>query len=166
MFAYGTAPSEHVPHYCKRCNEAIPKNNEDPLCPECGERLIPQGYCPVCEDFWRLPVTALCPKHDIVLEDGPPPSRAPLAHGRSISWVTVKVFPDTLAAAVPRSRLEAEGIRTFIEGERMGSANMYRVATGGVKLQVPAEQASEARVILSQSWSLPSDENADFDELL
>ncbi len=44
----------------------------------------------------------------------------------------------------------------------MGSAGMYRQATGGVKLQVPADQAAEARIILSQSWSLPSDEEGRF----
>ncbi len=48
----------------------------------------------------------------------------------------------------------------------MGAPAMYRVATGGVELQVPADQAAEARIILSQNWSLPSDEKADFDELL
>lgn len=42
---------------------------------------------------------------------------------------------------------------------------MYRVATGGVKLQVPAEFAADARVLLSQDWSLPSDDvDDDFDE--
>jgi hypothetical protein len=69
-----------------------------------------------------------------------------------------------MAAAPARIRLEAEGIPTFLEGERMGSPAMYRVATGGVKLQVPAELAAEARVILAQSWSLPSeDDDADDD---
>jgi hypothetical protein len=166
MIPSETVSPQPVPRYCKRCGEAVPEHNEDRLCPECGEKLIPQGYCPVCEDYWRLPAAALCPKHDVVLEDGPPPMSAPIPIGRSIAWVTVRVFPDSLAAAVPRSRLEAEGIRTFIEGERMGSANMYRVATGGAKLQVPAEQAADARIILSQSWSLPSDETAEFDDLV
>jgi flagellar biosynthesis/type III secretory pathway M-ring protein FliF/YscJ len=35
-----------------------------------------------------------------------------------------------------------------------------------VKLQVPADQVAEARIILSQNWSLPSDEKADFEDLL
>jgi hypothetical protein len=128
--------------------------------------LVPQGYCPVCEDYWRLAVDVSCPKHDVPLEAGPPSASERIAAGRSISWVTVHVFPDTLAAAVPQSRLEAEGIPTFLEGARMGSPGMYRVATGGVKLQVPSDQAAEARIILSQSWSLPSDDDADFDDLL
>jgi hypothetical protein len=78
----------------------------------------------------------------------------------------VKVFPDSLSAAIPRTRLEAEGISTFLDGERMGSPAMYRVATGGVKLQVPAEHVAEARIILSQNWSLASDEQATFEDLL
>ena len=40
---------------------------------------------------------------------------------------------------------------------------MYRVATGGVKLQVPADLVNEARIILSQSWSL-EDDDGDIDD--
>ena len=45
---------------------------------------------------------------------------------------------------------------------------MYRVATGGVKLQVPEDMVAEARVIISQSWALESDEwdlDSDFGEV-
>jgi hypothetical protein len=128
--------------------------------------LVPQGYCPVCEDRWLLRIGTLCPKHDVVLESVPPRPSAPIVPGQRISWVTVAEFSNSLAAAVPRSRLEAEGIRTFLEGERMGSPGMYQVAVRGVKLQVPFERVADARIILSQSWSLPSDESAEFDELL
>jgi hypothetical protein len=31
---------------------------------------------------------------------------------------------------------------------------------------VPAKHVADARIILSQNWSLPSDEKADFDDLL
>jgi len=113
-----------------------------------------------------LGVGALCPKHDVVLEAAPTNSSEPIPSGHSTSWVTVTVFPNSLAVAVPRTRLEAEGIPTFVEGERMGSLGMYNVATRGVKLQVPANRAAEARIILSQDWSLPSDEKADFEDLV
>jgi hypothetical protein len=76
------------------------------------------------------------------------------------------VFPNSLAAAVPRTRLEAEGIPTFLDGERMGGPGMYGSATVGVKLQVHTDQAAEARIILSQKWTLPKDEQSDFDDLL
>ena len=78
----------------------------------------------------------------------------------------MKVFPDSLAAAVPRSRLEAEGIPTFLDGERAGGSGAYSAPTEGVRLQVPAKHVADARIILSQNWSLPSDEKADFDDLL
>jgi hypothetical protein len=41
---------------------------------------------------------------------------------------------------------------------------MYQVATGGVKLQVPATLSSDARVILAQSWSPPSFDGDDLDD--
>jgi hypothetical protein len=100
----------------------------------------------------------MCPKHDVELVAENPSSMPGLAFGPQTSWVTAARFPHSLAAAAARIRLEAEGIPTFLEGERMGSPAMYRVATGGVKLQVPAEFASDARILLSQDWSLPSDE--------
>jgi len=100
----------------------------------------------------------MCPKHDVELVADEPGPMARVAPGQPISWVTVTKFPHSLDAAAARIRLEAEGIPTFVEGERMGSPSMYRVATDGVKLQVPGDLAAEARVILSQSWSLPGDE--------
>jgi hypothetical protein len=165
MFANQRPLRHAASRFCPNCKKAA-HDDDGPLCPYCGDRLIPQGYCPVCEHFWRLAEEALCPKHDIPLEPVPPVASEPIAADQRISWVTVKDFPDSLAAAIPRTRLEAEGIRTFVAGERMGAAAMYRVATGGVKLQVPADQAAEARIILSQNWSLPAKEDADFEDLL
>jgi hypothetical protein len=152
--------------YCPQCRQAEPDALAGSLCPECGGSLIPQGYCPVCEDYWRLKVGELCPKHDVVLEPSAAVSREPITPGHTTSWVTVKEFPNALDAAVLRTRLEAEGIPTFLDGERMGTMGMYSVATRGVRLQVPANRVADARIILSQSWSLPSDEKADFEDLL
>lgn len=161
-----TTHPKRGPRYCPSCRFVEGDDFEGYLCPECGRTLIPQGYCPVCEDRWRLGVGALCPKHDVVLEDVPARSSEPMLSGSSVSWITMAQFPNSLAAAVPRSRLEAEGIPTFLDGERMGSSGMYQVAIRGVKLQVPSDRVADARIILSQSWTLPSDEKADFDELL
>ncbi len=166
MFAKKRTSPISEPRFCPNCKNVPHEDDEVPLCPACGDPLIPQGYCSVCEHFWRLAIDALCPKHEIPLEAGPPASSEPITADQVVSWVTVKEFPDSLSAAIPRSRLEAEGIRTFVAGERMGAPAMYRVATGGAKLQVPADQAAEARIILSQNWSLPSDEKADFEDLL
>jgi hypothetical protein len=77
--------------------------------------------------------------------------------------VTVATYPDVLQADAPRLRLEAEGIPTFLEGERMGRNTIYQVATGGVKLQVPDAQLADARVLLSQVWTSP-DDNEDLDD--
>lgn len=153
------------PWFCPNCRQTN-RNEEQVLCPNCGDRLVPQGFCPVCERYLLLTADDLCPKHDIPLEEAPETPEAPVADDRTINWVTVKEFPNSLAAAIPRSRLEAEGIRTFVAGERMGALATYDLAIGGVKLQVPAEQASEARIILSQNWSLPADEGADFEDLV
>jgi hypothetical protein len=162
-----TSPSAG-PHYCPRCQLEQRDDLASLLCRECGESLISQGYCPVCEGHWLLAVGELCPKHDVALEAAPTSPSESIPRGQSISWTTMMVFPDSLAAAVPRTRLEAEGIPTFLEGERMGGLGMYNVATRGVKLQGPASRAADARIILSQDWSLPlpSDEKADFEDLV
>jgi hypothetical protein len=154
------------PSFCPSCGVTAHGDDDRRLCPECGETLIAQGYCPVCEDRWQLAVGVSCPKHEVPLDAGPETPNSPPGVHKSISWSTVKVFPNSLLAAVPRSRLEAEGIPTFLEGERMGSPGMYGAATVGVKLQVPVERADEARIILSQNWSLPTDEKADFEDLV
>ena len=73
--------------------------------------------------------------------------------GRPLRWTTVAQYSDSQAADAPRIRLEAEGIPTFLDGERMGSRAMYHVATGGVRLKVPDTLAEDARIILSQTWS-------------
>ena len=143
-----------APRYCPRCRrDADP---DTPLCADCGETVLPQSYCPVCESYWRQPAGTDCPKHDLPLEDGPPVSGYDPAWGSVANWVTVATFTDAQAAEPARLRLDAEGIPTFLEGARMGGQSMYLVATGGVKLQVPQALADDARILLSQSWSLPT----------
>ena len=139
------------PRYCPQCNRAA--GSAQTLCSHCGERLLDQSYCPTCEHFWQRPAGSDCPKHDLPLEDQPPSSRADSLPLSDVRWVTVGIFADALKSEAPRIRLEAEGIPTFVEGERMGSHSMYHVAVGGVKLQVPEPLASEARILLSQTWS-------------
>jgi hypothetical protein len=147
--------------FCPRCG--APGVDDATLCGDCGETLVPQGYCAVCEAYWTLPPAAPCPKHELELVL---PGDRPWQEARpqpSEPWVTVARFGDALRAEAPRIRLEAEGIPTFIEGERMGSPSMYHVATGGVKLRVPASLVADARVLLAQSWSTPQDDD-DFDD--
>src|SRR5262245_40335820 len=144
-----------VARFCPDCGRSAGESVEGSLCDRCGGTLAVQGYCPICGSRLRRRVGVLCPKHEVeLLPDGPDP-RPGSSEGPPISWVTVRRFPDSLAATGARIRLDAEGIPTFVEGERMGAPAMYRVATGGVKLQVPAEFVADARVILSQDWSWP-----------
>lgn len=150
-----TVSAKNLPLFCPRCRKA-----RQPLasfmtatCRECGEGLIAQGYCPVCESFWPLAAGTLCPKHDIELEAEPPPRIRADAAEAPFRWVTVGRFSDASAAQAPRIRLESEGIPTFLEGERMGSRSMYSVATGGALLKVPEHLAADARILLSQTWS-------------
>jgi hypothetical protein len=149
--------SDHVPRFCPDCGRSADETDGD-LCRNCGSTLAIQGYCPICEGRVRRRVGELCPKHDVNLLPDDAEDRPRLADGSPISWVTVQLFPDSLAVSGARIRLEAEGIPTFVEGERMGAPTMYRVATGGVKLQVPAELVADARVILNQDWSWPDED--------
>ncbi len=142
-----------APGFCSRCRKSFPESFEKATCPACGDELIRQGYCPVCESYLALPVGVLCPKHDLPLDAMEPPRIQFGVPGEPVHWVTVCHFANSLAAQAPRIRLEAEGIPTFVDNERMGSPSMYHVATGGVRLKVPDTLASEARVILSQTWS-------------
>lgn len=123
------------------------------ICASCGDRLIAKGYCPVCEEFLFLPPGEPCPKHQIPLEHEAPPELSGRLAGTSSAWVEVGRFADTLACQPPRIRLEAEGIPTMIDGERMGDRSMCQVATGGVRLRVPENLVADARIILSQTWS-------------
>ncbi len=143
-----------APGFCSRCRKSYPGSSGLTICPTCGDCLIPQGYCPVCEDYWALPVAAPCPKHDLPLDALGPPMLQFDSPGKPVRWVTVCRFTDSLTAQAPRIRLEAEGIPTFVDGERMGSRSMYHVATGGVRLRVPDSLAPDARIILSQTWSV------------
>ena len=114
---------------------------------------VGQGYCPICERFWRLPAGGDVSQARGRLEAAGPRREFPARDGPATRWVTVATFGDALKAKAPRIRLEAEGIPTFVEGARMGSHSMYPVATGGVRLQVPQPLAADARVVLSQTWA-------------
>jgi hypothetical protein len=151
------------PRFCPRCDrDAEPPES---LCVQCGEGLVEQGFCPTCEHYWRRPAGTPCPKHEVDLEEAPPAGAGGRPGDPATHWVTVGTFAHTLSAEAPRIRLEAEGIPTFLEGERMGSQSMYHVATGGVKLQVPKGLEADARVLLSQTWSTPaSGEDDDLDD--
>jgi hypothetical protein len=131
------------------------------LCPACGDSLVDQGYCGVCERFWNLARGEECPKHDIPLEEVP--AEWP-SDDEFTDWVSVAAYSQPMAAEAPRIRLEAEGIPTFLDGRHMGGHGLYQVATGGVPLQVPRHLADDARIVLSQTWSAGPIEGDDLDD--
>lgn len=140
-----------APRFCGRCDVDVPAGEW--ACPTCGEAPADQGYCPVCECFWRREPGSECPKHDLPLEDrvaAPGSAGPPVAAPR---WVTVATFGETNEAAPSRLRLEAEGVPTFLDGEFLGQNVGFQLATGGVKLQVPEPLAAEARILLAQRWT-------------
>jgi hypothetical protein len=148
--------------FCPRCGVA--SRADGPLCVECGEGLRDQGYCAICEGFWKLEAGSDCPKHDVELLDEAPRSEVFASPGDRGSLVTVATFSHPNQANAPRIRLEAEGIPTFLDGERIAGNTLYQVATGGVRLQVPASLASAARILISQTWSPPPEAGDDLDD--
>jgi hypothetical protein len=154
------------PRFCPGCKLDEFDDFEGSSCPECGDTLRVMGYCTVCEKHLCQEPGSLCPKHDIELEPAPSLAPLPVHEGPYVPWVTVSVFSNSASAAILRGRLESEGIPTILDGERMGTAGMHLAAIRGVRLQVPHDRVGDARIILSQNWSLPVDEKADFEDLL
>ena len=69
-------------------------------------------------------------------------------------WVEVASFHTIPEAAVARGRLEAEGIPCMVADEHLVQADwLYAIALGGIRLRVPAAQASRARCILATDHS-------------
>ena len=145
------------PRFCPRCGKAA--ENTSNLCVLCGETLADQGYCSVCESFRLQRPGEPCVKHEVSLDAGPSDPAA-VASAR-VDWVTLATFSQVAEAGAARIRLEAEGIPTFLEGERMGNQGAFQVATGGVRLQVPRDLGDEARIVLSQTWTPSEDEGLD-----
>ena len=146
------------PRFCPRCGRGAEHTSN--LCANCGEVLADQGYCAVCEGFRAQRLGEPCAKHEVPLDAGPS-APAATAGGARVDWVTLAAFPQSAGAGAARIRLEAEGIPTFLEGERMGNQGAFQIATGGVRLQVPRELADEARIVLSQTWTPGEDEDLD-----
>lgn len=74
-------------------------------------------------------------------------------------FVTIAIFTLPHEMAVIRARLEWEGITCFAQDEHTVSANpLYSNLVGGIKLQVPAEDAVRARAILVDAAGGASEE--------
>ena len=158
-----------VPPFCPRCRADGDGDGDQRLCRECGESLQARGYCPTCEASWNRPVGDPCPKHEIPLDEVPPPDHAGPSGRPPEAWVTVATYGHPNEANAARIRLEAEGVMTFLDGERIAGSTLYQVATGGARLQVPESLAATARILLAQTWSArldphPADPPDDLDD--
>jgi hypothetical protein len=155
---------EKPPLFCPRCCLAARDERGQVLCNHCGESLQQQAYCEVCEKYWPQAAGFECPKHEIALvESAPDPHRHDVPP-EGLQLVTVGVYDMSYEAETRRSRLEAEGVPTFLEGARMGSMRPYGVATGGIRLQVPLAYRDEARILLAQRWAPPRHPDDDLED--
>ena len=153
-----------VLRFCARCRKSFENDLHRLTCSICGYELLPQGYCPVCENTWPLSPGEACPKHDVPLEPQPESGEDREAE-RPSNWAVAATFGNDTEAEAMRLRLEAEGISTFMENVRMGSGSMFQVATGGTALKVPVDRLADARVILDQDWTIPAgDDQIDNDD--
>jgi hypothetical protein len=67
-----------------------------------------------------------------------------------VDLVTVAEFWNPIEANLARATLESCGIRVFVWGEHLGVAHTFlSVASGGMRVQVRANQATEAKAILA-----------------
>jgi hypothetical protein len=150
-----------IPRFCSRCGEK--RRFDRDLCVNCGETASERGYCPVCEAFLLDPPGAICPKHDVELIEFEPAAADRSTEKVAIQWVPVCGFHHPSESVPLRIRLEAEGIPTFIDGERTAHHLPGHGVQGDVKLLVPIEHVQEARVILAQSWRIDLDDDHDDD---
>ncbi len=66
-----------------------------------------------------------------------------------MSWVTVHLTFSSADAQLVRSRLESAGLLVNVAGELSAlSMDGYSMATGGIQVQVPDDEADEARELL------------------
>jgi hypothetical protein len=158
------ATADTPPPFCPRCRRVSRDDRGQGLCNQCGESLQPQGYCEVCEKYWPRAAGFECPKHEIALVESAPEPFMPAVPPEGMRLVTVGVYHLSYEAETRRSRLEAEGVPTFLEGARMGSMRPYGGVTGGVRLQVPLAFQDEARILLAQSWAPPRHPDDDLED--
>lgn len=76
--------------------------------------------------------------------------------------ITVAQYRDLTEAGLAKSKLEAAGITCFLDNEYTIGANwLYSNALGGVKLNVPEENAEEAKAIIEETTEPVEQEEAE-----
>lgn len=70
-----------------------------------------------------------------------------------MKWITLKVFDDTIAAHLLKSKLESEGISCVLLDEKsIGVQPFASIALGGIKLQVSELDWDEAVRIYQEGY--------------
>ena len=69
-------------------------------------------------------------------------------HSARVEWVTLAAFWHPAEAHIARLRLEAAGVACVLLDELTAATNVFAIAVGGVKLQVPRSQSSRAAKLL------------------
>ena len=73
--------------------------------------------------------------------------------GKGLALITIASYREGYEAHIARSLLDEAGIAAFVSDEHLVSVNwLYSQALGGVKLQVPEEQAERALETLAEAW--------------
>jgi len=73
-----------------------------------------------------------------------------------MEMVTIVTAFNPAEAQLVRSRLDAAGFHPVVKNEISAlSMEGYALAAGGIQVQVPAEEATEAKDFLNSSESLP-----------
>jgi hypothetical protein len=67
------------------------------------------------------------------------------------TFVTVATFMDTFDAELARNDLQSAGLHAFLLGQPIGAVDWIRISTiGGIRLQVPSDEAERANAILEE----------------
>lgn len=74
-----------------------------------------------------------------------------------MSLVTISTAFNPADAQLTRSRLEAAGFQAIVADELAAlSMDGYAMATGGIRVQVPSEEAEEAKAFLAADDAPPA----------
>jgi predicted Zn-ribbon and HTH transcriptional regulator len=80
----------------------------------------------------------------------------------SESFVTVATFDNSIDAHIAKTKLDSEGIDSYIFDENIVSAYpLYNITVGGIKLRTRSSDAENARIILNHVNDSPFTDEKD-----
>ena len=152
-----------IPRFCPSCGTSSAAGAR--LCGDCGDALVDQGYCPVCERFLPARVAATCPKHGVPLEAEPAPLADDLSEAaRGGRWTTVtrassaamlssncaepSLLPSFTSTSSQLRPSASSALRTREYKIGMFSASLYSGIVTVTSITVPAEFRLGAALII------------------